>query len=514
MQFALASSLALRICFSRYMWTVVEYIVDHPDGHDASVSCPDDHTTEDALLEDRLKEIKDYVGKYAENYLISFHYIDVPIVICCGSRLEGNNRFKIIREEIKYEKVVTRILMLGQADYVQGFHFIRKDISIRKHILSSPDLQEFNTRAAHSGYESYIINDLRTVWTNSRYEYLSSALAQHNEQLCLPNKEHPLYRTFVDFLKQTYRRGIDRFKTFICIGSTHIGKSVFFTQFIVPERYYIYHSNNLEYSRMSAQPRKIFRILDDINWENVNETQLKALMNRNISSVDIKYGYEYIFPLIPIIVMNKEEYQIFRSHFSTCWQFIERNAIVYPPQKGNECIEEDQYLFTSERAEKDHSYLFDEVMAVKSLELCTGENMNEYIKSQLDATEGYFYDNNRYMLLPMSMPSHIPNPEMSKKAILKQYEEYVLRKKKKEIENEGEKPPRTPWFRSYKKKISRSRDEKSDDLESVSQQDVFELGDETEKSDEDDRMDESESGDDEENDSFSYSGNYGDTIEL
>lgn len=499
------------------MWTVVEYIVDHPDGHDASVSCPDNQTAEDALFEDRLKEIKDYIGKYAENYLIAFHYIDVPIVICCGGRLlEGNNHFKIIREEIKYEKVVTRILMLGKADYVQGFHFIQKDIAIRKHILSAPDLQEFNTRAAHSGYESYIINDLRTVWTNSRYEYLSSALAHHIEQLCLPNKDHPLYKAFVDFLKQTYRRGIDRFKTFICIGSTHIGKSVFFTQFIVPEQYYIYHSNNLEYSRMSAQPRKIFRILDDINWENVNETQLKALMNRNISSVDIKYGYEYIFPLIPIIVMNKEEYQVFRSHFSSCWQFIERNAVVYPAQQGNECIEEEQYLFTNERAEKDHPYLFDEIMAVKSLEQCTGENMNEFIKQQLDATEGYFYDNNRYMLLPLSMPSHIPNPEMSKKAILKQYEEYILRKKKKEIENENEKPPRTPWFRSYKKKISHSSQDvnESDDLESMSQQDVFDLGNESGKSIEEEEDDEMEESDESENDSFSYDGKYGETIEL
>ena len=173
---------------------------------------------------------------------------------------------------------------------------------MQKAILASMDQNTFDRLSAESGLEPYVINDLRTIWKNRRLEYLQQSLVHRVEVYYKPREDHPLYQAFLEYLEDVYKRGVDRFKTFICVGSTFIGKSIFFTKFIVPEKYYIYHSNYLEYSKMPNQPNKIFRILDDINWEQVTSTELKMLMNRNISSVNIKYGYEYIFPLIPIII--------------------------------------------------------------------------------------------------------------------------------------------------------------------------------------------------------------------
>ena len=293
-----------------------------------------------------------------------------------------------------------------------------------------------------------------------------------------PDKNHQLYKTFIKYLEDIYRRGVDRFKTFICIGSTFIGKSVFFSKFVIPEEYYIYHSNYLEYSKMPNQPNKIFRILDDINWDQVTTTELKSLMNRNISSVNIKYGYEYIFPLIPVIIMNGEDYKIFRKHFSDIWTFIERNAIIYPPQDGKEVTEEKVPLFTNEpiRDYSNRNYLFNEIIDIEQLKECNMNNMNEWIKQELNKTESWKYDTTRYVPFPERSNIKIPNPELNKNTILKEYEEYMLRKKVKEMNNEGkeeEKKPREPWYQRYyqPKQQKRSNKSKFEDLECLSDED-------------------------------------------
>lgn len=446
------------------MWNVYKYLID--DINNEFTDAPDSKKSV-SVLENILQPIKDYVDKHTENYLISLHYIEFPIIISYGKKVPENEKLKILNEYIEPYKEVVKILMTDKVDFIKGFYFIRNNINMRKSILSSTDQETFDIRAANSGLESYIINDLRTIWKNNRYIYLSQSLAHKEEVLYQPDREHPLYSTFVNFLKNIYRKGIDRFKTFICIGSTFIGKSVFFTKFIVPEKYYIYHSNNLEYSKMPDQPKKIFRILDDINWLEVTCTELKALLNRNISSVNIKYGYEYIFPLIPIIVMNKEDYMIFQKHFSDIWDFIERNAVIYPPQREHECIQEEQVLFTNERVVDKYSYLFEEIMPLNLLEEdLTIQNTNEFIKNYLNKNQGYIYDTSKYLQLPDIECSKIPNPEKSKKSIMRQYEEYLLKKKVKEIENGDEdKGPRSPWYMNYGNNKYKKKTTKFDDID-------------------------------------------------
>lgn len=457
------------------MWCVFKYIVESPDGEDQNAPDALNKPSEDVGFENILETIKNEIDKHAENYVVSLHYLDFPVVIHYGiSRLNNTQHLKVIHEYLEPQKEVRKILLMNEDDYVRGFYFLRKQIAVQQSILASRDQNTFDKRASESGLETYIVNDLRTIWKNRRLEQLQNALAHHVETYYQPNYEHELYTTFLKYLEETYKRGVDRFKTFICIGSTFIGKSVFFSKFIVPEEYYIYHSNYLEYSKMPDQPNKIFRILDDINWDQVTSTELKSLMNRNISSVNIKYGYEYIFPLIPIIIMNGEDYKLFRQHFSDIWTFIERNAVIYPPQEGKEVREERRPLFTNQIADftTNEEYLFNKIIAIDKLKLCDMNNMNEWIKKELNTTESWKYDTARYIQLPDTRDIRIPNPELNKKTILKQYEEYILKKKVKEMNStEEEKKPKEPWYKQYKQPtnmgMKRAKPTKFDDLDAM-----------------------------------------------
>ena len=437
------------------MWSVFKYVVDNPDNSNQVVSKPGEEPIEDIGSQDPLKTIQNEIDKNTENYIISLHYLEFPLVICyCNYKLKDTPHLKLITEYIETYKEARKILLMNKDDAVKGFYFLRNQVAVQKDILYSLDQETFDRKASESGLEPYIINDLRTIWKNRRLEQLQRALAHHVDKYYKPNKEHPLYTTFVTYLENIYKRGVDRFKTFICIGSTFIGKSIFFSKFIVPEEYYVYHSNFLEYSKMPNQPSKIFRILDDINWEQVTSTELKSLMNRNISSVNIKYGYEYIFPLIPIIIMNGEDYKAFRKHFADIWEFIERNAVIYPPQKGKEVREEEIPLFTQEEVNfPDPSvYLFNEIMDVMQLHSCTMNNMNEWIKNELNTKQSWKYDTKKYIQLPTQENIRIPNPELSRKTILKQYEEFILKKKVEEMKKpEDEKKPKEPWYTQFKK---------------------------------------------------------------
>ena len=445
------------------MWSVFKYVVDHPDDKDQDPSKPEDEVRVDVRLENTLETIKAEIDKNAENYIISLHYLEFPIIMYYGNHnLKDTPHLKKMSEYIEMYKEARKILLMNKEDEVRGFYFLRNQIRVQKEILNSLDQETFDKRASESGLEAYIVNDLRIIWKNKRLEQLQRALAHHVDKYYRPDPEHPLYTTFVKYLESIYRRGVDRFKTFICIGSTFIGKSVFFGKFLVPEQYYVYHSNFLEYSKMPNQPQKIFRILDDINWEQVTSTELKSLMNRNISSVNIKYGYEYIFPLIPVIIMNGEDYKAFRQHFADIWEFVERNTVIYPPQEGREVREETVSLFTSDEADFEDSscYLFSQIMDVKKLTECNLPNMNEWIKKVLNKTESWKYDTKRYIQLPVRENMKIPNPELSRKNILKQYEEFILQKKVKEMNTPEEKKPREPWYKMYKtseKKPARAR---------------------------------------------------------
>ena len=494
------------------MWSVFKYIIDSPNTEHQESTQPDNEAIKEIRSNDIVETIKREVDKNAENYIIALHYLDFPVLIHFGlGKMKETEHIKTLRDYLEPAKEVKKILLMNKAEYVYGFAFLRKQIDTQKAILSSMDQNTFDRLSAESGLEPYIINDLRTIWKNRRLEYLQQSLVHHEEVYYRPREDHPLYQAFLEYLEDVYKRGVDRFKTFICIGSTFIGKSIFFTKFIVPEKYYIYHSNYLEYSKMPNQPNKIFRILDDINWEQVTSTELKMLMNRNISSVNIKYGYEYIFPLIPIIIMNAEDYTLFRKHFSDVWEFVERNSVIYPPQNGGDVIEERIPLFSDEKCDlTDDIYLFNNILDLDELKKCDINNMNEFIKNRLNDTKSWKYDTSKFIQIPKNTNNmRIPNPEINKKSILKQYEDYILRKKTKEMAKEGteeeEKKPRLPWYREFKTRYYSDYDNNYNktnkgikDIEEIEKKKISKYEDDEEDDDMDEDMDEDDDGYDDE----------------
>ena len=223
-------------------WTVLKYNVDDLKREPSNEADPEKEAHKDPLLEDRAKEIEEYVKNYTDNYLISLHYLNFPVVFMYTKKaVPLNQKYTKLEDCLEPYKEINKIINSGKYEIICGFSFLQKQIAIKKEILDSKDQETFDMLAMKSGLEPYVINDLRTLWKNRRFEYLKSALVKQIDTLYKPNEEHPLYMTFVKYLEKIYKRGIDRFKTFICVGSTFIGKSIFFTKFLVPEQYYIYH---------------------------------------------------------------------------------------------------------------------------------------------------------------------------------------------------------------------------------------------------------------------------------
>ena len=66
------------------MWTILKYVVDSPNPENKEVPEPVNESTEDVGFEQVLNTIKGEIQKNAENYVISLHYLDFPVVIHYG----------------------------------------------------------------------------------------------------------------------------------------------------------------------------------------------------------------------------------------------------------------------------------------------------------------------------------------------------------------------------------------------------------------------------------------------
>ncbi|GAB1220809.1 hypothetical protein ENUP19_0059G0018 [Entamoeba nuttalli] len=115
----------------------------------------------------------------------------------------------------------------------------------------------------------------------------------------------------------------------------------------------------------------------------VKSTELKALMNRNISSVDIKY---------------------------------------------------DRYSHKNE-VRGEYKYLFDSIIPFNELKECDTINMNEWIKNELNEKQEYIYEIQKYIQLPSEKEINLHNPERQKMKKHEEYE-YLKRKNKANIESE------------------------------------------------------------------------------
>ena len=81
------------------MWCVFKYIVDSPNGKNEDPTDTLDKPSVDVGFENILETIKNEIDQHAENYVVSLHYLDFPVVIHYGfSRLKDSKHLKVIHE--------------------------------------------------------------------------------------------------------------------------------------------------------------------------------------------------------------------------------------------------------------------------------------------------------------------------------------------------------------------------------------------------------------------------------
>ena len=164
------------------MWSVFKYVINRPNTQDQESPKTDEEIIEDVRLDNVLETIKNEVDNNAENYVIALHYLDFPVLIHYGLvKLRDTDHLKTLHEYLEPQKEIKKILLMDKADYVKGFYFLRNQIQIQQDILKSLDQQTFDKRAAESGLEPYVINDLRTIWKNRKLEYLQRSLVHQEE---------------------------------------------------------------------------------------------------------------------------------------------------------------------------------------------------------------------------------------------------------------------------------------------------------------------------------------------
>lgn len=348
---------------------------------------------------------------------------------------------------------IENIIMSNTIIYIKGFYFLRrKKLLINKLINSNCD-NDFNN----------LSNKLNL--DNWKYEfYHKKFLFKKMEKLInknvLPNLyeiklNHPLIEFFMDFLRSCFKLINKRIFSIIIIGDTKIGKSVCFKECLIDNKYIEYHNSMLEFSKCTDENKKLFRLMDDINWNTVDVMTLKTILNRNVASVDVKYSYGIIYPMINIFLMNKEDYLIFQKKYVDIWSFISNNVTIYPKQLNDKLIEEETILLYDNTKDFNNNYLFNQIINIKDFEndfnnqIINNEHPNIYecIKSKLLDIQPYIYDNKQFIDLTSFDISLLPNKQLIENEMLKKikeveinekYEEKVEKKPKKEKEKENE----------------------------------------------------------------------------
>ena len=339
---------------------------------------------------------------------------------------------KVVNINIKYTgdsitfQDIENIIMSNQIVYIKGFFFLRrKKVLIEKMINCDCD-NDFNEVSSKLGLDTW------------KYEfYHKKFLFTKMNKLINKNilnvvydikRDHPLIIFFMDFLRACFKMVNKRIFSIILIGDTKIGKSVCFKECLIDQKYIEYHNNMLEFSKCTDENKKVFRLMDDINWNTVDVMTLKSILNRNVATVDVKYSYGIIYPMINIFLMNKEDYAIFQRKYVDIWSFISNNVSIYPKQE-KEIVEETQLLY--DPTTKFSSYLFNEIVDLSQSEknfqdmLERGESPNIYecIKSYLLDNQPYIYDNKQFIDLTSFDISLLPNRQLIENEMIRKIKE-------------------------------------------------------------------------------------------
>ena len=113
------------------MWSIFKYVIDSPDTNNEESPKTIDEITEDIRFENILQTIKDEIDKNAENYIVSLHYLEFPVLLNYGfSKLKETKHLKLLLEYLEPVKEVRKIILMGKADYIKGFHFLQNQMMI------------------------------------------------------------------------------------------------------------------------------------------------------------------------------------------------------------------------------------------------------------------------------------------------------------------------------------------------------------------------------------------------
>lgn len=351
---------------------------------------------------------------------------------------------RALDEPIQVADIINEMIMTDPDMTVYRMPIVERRRALRKRMLETDVKEDVGRLAVETSIPPAQYGFVRDICNQRYLERLKECLPKKKSMTrYMPNFEHPLCKSLLRHIRDEYRGNIDRFKCILVIGSSRIGKSYFMREHLVDPRYCITHSNELEFSKNTDQPHKIFRILDDINWEKVDSMTLKCMINGTTAAVDIKYGTEYLFPLINIILMNKENYAQFRRQMVGIWEFIEENMVIYPEQPmSGDAIQEEEPLYTKIPIPEDKPfpYLFDAIVPHEVLVKFSGRNTNEQVRKYLQDNEGWLYSNTYEKYPEEDMhKNYINNPSLLEKDINERYKEWILKQK---VERMNEEPKR------------------------------------------------------------------------
>lgn len=378
-------------------------------------------------------------------------------------------------EPIQVSEIINEMIMSDPDMRVYKMPIVERRRVLRKRMLETDVKEEVGRLAVETSVPPAQYGFVRDICNQRYLQRLKDCLPKRQSMIrYMPNFEHPMCRSLLRNIRDEYRGNIDRFKCILVIGSSRIGKSYFMREHLVDPKYCITHSNELEFSKNTDQPRKIFRILDDINWEKVDSMTLKCMINGTTAAVDIKYGTEYLFPLINIILMNKENYAQFRRQMVEIWEFIEANMVIYPEQPlSGDAIEEAEPLYTKEVIPENEPmpYLFNAIVPHEKLVEFSGKNTNEEVRRYLQENEGWIYSDTFEKYPEEEEKKYINNPSLLEKDINERYKEWVLRQK---LERMRESPNRRQveeddrWGKTKRRGGSRKPEEDESEDSSVS----------------------------------------------
>jgi len=320
---------------------------------------------------------------------------------------DSKNTYFISEKKPKYENFIVKkfnIIKLEDIENIisscniikiKGFEFIRKKVYLTKTLVKCSNEDEFQLIASKLNIDGYKYDFYHRQFERNKINNLTNNY--YNGVIYNIKKDHPLIITFLDFLKNCFKTKNNRIFTIILIGDTKIGKSICFKNCLIPSNYIEYHNNFLEFSKTDNENKKLFRILDDISWENVDEMSLKSILNRNISTINVKYAYGIVYPLINIVLMNAEDFVIFINKFKSIYNFIQKNTIIYPEFNGKDINEEHERIYDVNSNFND-DYLFNEVFNVDELDdLNITNNIYNAIKDKLVLENPTIYDNNQFL---------------------------------------------------------------------------------------------------------------------